>query len=256
MTYHLGDKMTRKRFRAEGYGKSSLLAKTFNHFKATYGASIPFGYGFGTHHSLRFGLRFLNYSDTEAVWYRRLDVIARRPHIKASNLKRLILGQRVDEVSSTDRSWTDFFDSVGPYYRYLAKRDEQYINWRYLRRPDRKYLLLSVKKRGELAGWSVFYREGNRIIWGDALFTPGDMPSVMHIFQHLLILPYSEGVEIIESWFPPRPAWWDAILKRLGFISEKEPNDLHLTGPVFSDSGSIDMLRKYFYYTMGDSDLF
>ncbi len=255
-TYHLGDKMTRRQFRHIGLGKTSLLSKAFSHFKETFaGNDVPFGYGFGTHHSLKFGLMFLDYSNIEAVVYRKLDFNLLRTQ-KISLLERVASVEKVNEISNIDASWTDFSHRVAPSYKYLAKRDAAYLKWRYLERPDRKYFIISIKKRGKLSGWSVFFRDKNKIVWGDALYAPDDIKSVRSTLAYLVTHPISDGANFIECWFPQRPAWWDDILNRLGFQIETEPNKLHLTGPVFNDKNSPEVLRKYFYYTMGDSDLF
>lgn len=250
-TCHLGDKMTRKQFRAVGFGKSSLLAKTFMHFKETYAKDIPFGYGFGTHHSLRFGLMFLNYADIELVTYRRLSLMG-----MSEGDAILEHDIAIDEVSAVDETWTDLFNNTAANYGFLIKRDATYIKWRYLQRPDRKYLVLSVRNRLKLVGWSIFYREADKLIWGDALFYPDCEGYVKYMLSHLKKHPISTGANFIEGWFPPRPVWWDIILNDIGFSIEAEPNNLHLTGPVFNDPDAPETLKKYFYYTLGDSDLF
>jgi hypothetical protein len=255
-TYQLGDKMSRKTFRAAGFGKGALIARAYAHFKDTYmNESIPFAYGFAAHHSLRFGTLILNYVDVESVTYRKIDIFGLNS-LAVNSIKRQITRLRVDEVSGIDERWSDFFNKTAPYYTFLSKRDAAYLRWRYFERPDRKYLMLSVKKGRKLVGWSVFYREANKIIWGDALFSPEDVDAIKSVLLNLRDHPYAEGAGFIECWFPPRPLWWDDILRSLNFISGAEPSNLHLTSPVFSDPAAPEMLSKYFYYTMGDSDLF
>ncbi len=253
--FHLGDKMTRKQFRAMGFGASSLLARTFMHFKETFARDIPFGYGFGTHHSLRFGLLFLGYAEIENITYRRVS--PQKLNIrKTSRLRKLFSDVKINEVDEMDYSWTDFFYRAAPYYGCLIKRDEAYLNWRYLKRPDRKYLIVSARNRSGLAGWTVFYREANKVVWGDAMFMQTDTDYLNSIFSYVQRHPIMEGADFIECWFSERPHWWDAGLKKIGFMAEAEPNDLRLTGPVFNDLRAPEILKSNFYYTMGDSDLF
>jgi len=130
------------------------------------------------------------------------------------------------------------------------------ISWRYLQRPDRQYLVVGVKRRSQLAGWSVFFREGNKIIWGDALYTKDDPDCVRASLMFLRTHPFAEGAEYIECWFPPRPAWWDSILKSLGFKNETEPNNLCFCIGIIKDSNALERSKNMLYYTMGDSDLF
>lgn len=254
-TFHLCDKMTRKQFRSAGFGASSLLARTFMHFKETFARDIPFGYGFGTHHSLRFGLMFLNYAEIENIAYRRVN--PQQLYVKKTGrLRELIADIKVNEVNEIDDSWTDFFYSAAPYYGCLIKRDAAYLKWRYLKRPDRKYLIISVRNRARLVGWTVFFREANKVVWGDAMFMQKDSDCLNSIFSYIQRHPILEGADFIECWFPNRPHWWDVRLQEIGFRAETEPNDLRLTGPIFNDQKAPEILKNNFYYTIGDSDLF
>lgn len=254
MAYQLGDKMTRRAFRSVGFGKNSLLALTFREFQRNFKDAL-FGYGFGTHHSLRFGLLILDYVDVGPVPFRKVSVNRLWQKVELSALRRLLSMRKVREVDALDKEWDDFFEKVAPSYRFLTKRDSEYLKWRYIDRPDRPYLILSVIKGSRLSGWSVFFREGNKMIWGDALFEPHDIESVRIMFFHLLKSPYSQGVETVEGWFSLRPAWWNRILDSLGFDRGSEPSNLHFTGPI-TDLEALSMLKEDFFYTMGDSDLF
>ena len=255
-TYQLGDKMTRKAYRSKGFGKSSLIARTYKHFVESHTKeTVPFCYGFAAHHSLRFGVTVLGYADVEPVPYRRIS-LSRLKSLSGNRFKKIFSPVRVSEVSSISAEWTDFFLSVAPHYKYLVKRDAPYLNWRYIRRPDKKYLIFSIKIRSRLAGWAVFFREGRKVILGDALFNPEDIESVKALLSHAASHVAFQGADFIECWFPPRPHWWNTILDELGFERKHEPDDIHLTLPIFSDSQSIETVSRYFYYSIGDSDLF
>lgn len=255
-TYQLGDKMTRKAYRSVGFGRSALISRTYSHFKESYmNDRISLSYGFAAHHSLRFGVTVLRYADIEPVPYRRI-LLDRLRGSAVGRLKKIFSPLRVTETSSIGPHWSDFFYSVAPHYECLVKRDAAYLTWRYILRPDRKYLIFSVKTRSRLTGWSVFFREGKKLIWGDSLFEPGDPESVKALLTHLSTHAIARGVDFIECWFPPRPQWWDSILDELGFEKETEPDNLHLTVPIYHDSQSLETISKYFYYSIGDSDLF
>jgi hypothetical protein len=254
--YQIGDKMTRGRFRTAGFGRNALLTHTFMHFKKEFmNPGVAFSYGFLTHHSLRFGLLFLDYTVIEPVFYRRLR-FERLSDIPISRLRKVLQQARVVATCEIDDTWTKFFHSVSSHYQYLIRRDAPYLNWRYLQRPDRKYLIVVVKKKNRIAGWSVFYRDGNKIIWGDALFHRNDFDSVKLIMRYLYTHPYARGVDFIECWFPPRPSWWDIMLQTLGFSAETEPSGLSFCITNITDDEASTKLSSSFYYTIGDSDLF
>lgn len=253
--YHAGDKMTRSRFRQVGFGKSSLLARTFWHFTETYAPEALFTYGFMAQHSLRFGLLILKYTMIEPAPYRSIKWKAATGG-RAISIRRFIRGITVETVSDIDEAWTEFFSRMGPHYGALVRRDAPYLKWRYLQRPDRAYFIIAVRKRSRLAGWAVFYREGTRIIWGDALFEKGDHDCVGSALSYVMSHPFSKGADIIECWFPPRPAWWEATLTRLGFVSTPEPRGLHFCVGCYTDPTAPEIAKGHFYYAMGDSDLF
>lgn len=253
--FHAGDKMTRPQFRSAGFGKNALLTKIFMHFTEVTTPVSLFGFGFMAHHSLRFGLLLLNYVIIEQVAYRRLDC-SMLSGLKSNRFKKFAKNIRTETVTVIDKAWTDLFCRAALLYKCLVKRDAAYLRWRYLQRPDRDYLVISVKKGPRLAGWSVFYREANKIVWGDALFDSSDPDCVKAVLLHLRKQPLAHGTEFIECWFPERPGWWDALLRGLGFKSETEPNKLHFCIGNFSDAKLPETIKENFYYTMGDSDLF
>lgn len=255
IAYHVGDKMTRKQFREIGRGRTSILARTVEHFFSTFCRDkVPFYIGFLTHHSLRFGVLFLNYETVEPISFRTLDAAA-LSGLKSRTIRESMTGVRVEEVTDFDERWTSFFSEAAPHYGFLFRRDQAYLKWRYHGRPDRNYLVLAVTRRRRLAGWSVFYREGNRLIWGDALFHPRNGECVRSLFGYLRRHPLFAGIESIVCWFSPRPQWWDIILTSLGFRLTDEPNNLQFAAVPFTDRNALERLR-HFYYTMGDSDLF
>ena len=72
----------------------------------------------------------------------------------------------IEEVHSVNDEWDDFFKVVCASYKFLVRRDAEYVKWRYLDYPDRVHRVFSVRKEGCIIGWSVFTGKDNRIIWG------------------------------------------------------------------------------------------
>lgn len=251
----VGDKMTRDRYRSLGFGRSSLLSRTVRHFRDTYTPGTLFSYGFVTHHSLRFGLLILDYVMIEKVPYGRIQGDRLRA-LRPGGLADRVRGLEVRQVSTVDESWSRFFDRCAPHYGCLVKRDAPHMKWRYLERPGRSYFLVAVTRRSQLAGWSVFHRRGDRLVWGDALFLPGDHDAVRVLLAFARDHPLSKGIDAVEGWFPARPGWWGSALECVGFTREPEPHDLHLCIANFTDPSAPEIARERFYYTGGDSDLF
>jgi len=66
----------------------------------------------------------------------------------------------------------------------------------------------------------------------------------------------SYPVELVEGWFPPRPAWFDSVLRECGFQVLPEPQDLSVMCVPFAMTDAVAAMRERLYYTWGDSDLF
>lgn len=254
-TLQIGDKMSRPCFRSVGFRNQGVLAKAFFHFRDNFGRSVPFGYGFGTHHSLRLGILLFDYMKVEKVPFRKMPFLLPEKNFR-SRMFSSISSIKVEEVSYVDKRWTDFFYKVAPYYVCLITRDAEYLDWRYLKHPDCQYLLLVLRKRKTILGWAVFSRDKEVINWVDGLIYPQYGHYARYILDYLKRHPIAKEASYIHCWFPSRPDWWDNILIELGFFHAQEPNDLHLSGPIFTKSNSERFLRSNFYYTMGDSDLF
>ncbi|HEV3483779.1 MAG TPA: hypothetical protein VG106_00115, partial [Vicinamibacterales bacterium] len=104
-----------------------------------------------------------------------------------------------------------------------------------------------------LAGWIAFRIREHRFVWGDALFDPRFHDAVEVMLRH--VVP-SYPVSLVEAWFPPRPSWFDAMLRELGFETRPEPQDLSVMCVPFAMADASQRIRDELYYTWGDSALF
>jgi len=247
----MGDTMTGAEFRNVGRGAHSLLGRTVRHFFAIH-RNGPFGFffGFNTGPIQRFCRWFIGGSRAELVRYR-----VRRLDPQSPPEWRSAAGYRIRRVEKVDSAWDRFFRRVAPHYRFLVRRDAQYVAWRYLQCPDRHHVVVAASRRGRLVGWSVFRRREDRLVWGDALFDPRHARATEPILAAAVGSPELAGASSIEAWFPDRPEWWDRELSGLGFETRPEPNKLGLM--VLPDTEEQTPARLgYLYYTMGDGDLF
>lgn len=255
LSYQIGDTMTSPGVRNIGLGKTGLLARTADHFYAKFCEDyVPFIYGFNTGHIKKLGMRYLGYSyiDPVAFWSKE---VSKTSFIRPSLMNRIFGGYSVEEVSSVSEEWGLFFEKVCNDYGFLVRRDEQYLTWRYLDCPDKVHRIFAVRKRGRLVGWSVFSAREKKIIWGDALFDRRFPEAPRYLLCRLFTDEFS-GSGSIEGWFSRHPDWWGRQLESLGFQIGPEPNNLVPCFVIFGDPSIIETLRNYFYYTIGDSDLF
>jgi len=251
----IGDTMTAPEFHNAGKGPTQLLMRTLRDFYARYcQGQVAFNYGFNTGKIHRFSLRSANARRLEDIPFHVLEVSRASFQTAWSSVAQL-LAYRVQRVDHFDANWDQFYDRVRAAYALLVKRDSRYLEWRYARCADRQYFIYAVRRWGRMVGWSVFRRDGSRLIWGDALFDPNAPSAVRLLLKHVLMSPEHRGAETIETWASTRPGWWHAQIAKLGFVGRPEPNDLSLVFVPFNHDPENDF-RAHLYYTMGDSDLF
>jgi hypothetical protein len=220
----VGDTMTEPAFRHVGRGPTSLLGRTVRHYYARFcEGQVAFNYGFNTGNIQRFSMSFVGARRLEFLPFHVLD-LERRPLAPPNPLLSRLAGYRVERIAGFDARWDELFRRVSPAYRLLVERDARYLEWRYARCPDAGYHLYAVFRRRRLAGWSVFRSKGDRLLWGDALFDPGEPAAVRQLLAGVLAAPEHRQAKTVETWLPSRPAWWRERVLDLGFESRPEPS--------------------------------
>jgi hypothetical protein len=249
----IGDTMTEVTVRHVGRGPSSILGRTALHFYEHFcEGQVAFNYGFNVANIQKFSLRFLRSDRVEPVTYRVRDLRA-RPLQPISRLERWSRGYQLELVRETGAEWDELFERVAGAYRFCVRRNAAYVRWRYLERPDVPYIVVAVRKWRRLVGWIVFRIREDRFTWGDALFDP-EFPDAAEVLLRHVVPSYP--VESIETWCPPRPRWFDVLLRELAFETCPEPQDLSVMCVPFTWTEVVARMRADLYYTWGDSDLF
>lgn len=249
LAHQIGDTMTDVSIRHIGRGPTTILGRTALDFYERFcEEQVAFNYGFNVGNIQKISLRYLRSDRVEPVTYR----VAKPPR-PISRSARWLRGYQLELIRDTTDEWDELFARCANAYRFLVKRDAQYVRWRYLKCPDTRYAVVAVRKWRRLVGWIAFRIRENRFTWGDALFDPKQMDAVEVVLRH--VVP-SYPVDTIEAWFPPRPRFFDETLRRLGFETLPEPQDLSVMCVPFAWPDVVARMRQDLYYTWGDSDLF
>ncbi len=256
VSYQIGDIMTRPGFRQVGLANTSVLGRITDYFHHRFCLdTVPFMYGFVAGNHKRFGERFLRYSYMHPIPYHVLDAAKSRQKGK-ERAAAFLSGLSVKPVAQLTPEFDAFFQEASEGYGLLVQRDAAYLQWRYLDCPDKRHTLVAVRRFGRLAGWSVFSRRGEALIWGDALFPRTTGARTVKGMLDQVIRSYFPGITRIEGWFSPVPGWWTRLLGEMGFRRTEEPSKLVSGVTLFDGSFSVSEIEQTLYYTMGDSDLF
>ena len=249
LAHQIGDTMTEPSVRHIGRGPTSILGKTALHFYEHFCENqVAFNYGFNVANIQKFSLRFLRSDRVEPVTWR-----VRAPLPPIARFERWTRGYQFEEVRETGAAFDDLFARAAGAYRFLVRRDAQYVRWRYLQCPDVPYVVVAIRKWRRLAGWIVFRVTQTRLILGDLLIHPSFPDALEVALRH--VVP-SHPVETIETWLPPRPQWVDLALRDLGFETRPEPQDLSVMCVPFTWPEATARMRESLFFTRGDSDLF
>lgn len=255
---HVGDTMTAPEARRVGRGRTNLLTRTVRHFYATWcHGRVDFNFGANTGKIQRFSRRTAGARRLEAVPY-RVRELPGAPFPAPAPLAARLAGwrvARVDDAEGIDGRWDALWRRVRGAYRFLLERDRRYVAWRYAAHPDVEYRIWTVLRFRRLVGWAVFRRQGDRLVWGDALFDPRHPQAPAVLLSRVVAAPENRDARCIEGWLTDRPAWWGRTVAELGFERRPEPEDLGYVYVPFRLDPSAAM-EEHLYYTKGDCDLF
>ena len=151
------------------------------------------------------------------------------------------------------------WDRVSRDFTVIVRRDEKYMNWRFINNPDEVYTVLDCRIKGELAGYAILkFKDEAGVKTGciaDFLVSPGlgaEAPFIAGIVEHIR---KSGAEKAIYSLFGG--AIYSKCFEAAGF----KKIDSELTAVVY-ETEKQSIFDEYlkdtsgWYFTLGDSDAF
>ena len=130
-------------------------------------------------------------------------------------------------------------------YALLLRRDQLYLQWRYADNPFFSYQMIGFFIIGKLAGWAVTRQKENRLLVVDILIA-------RHWFESALVsldkIAAQRGADSVHIWLPN-----ELSKSNLGEQRSTDVIATHMTWKAYYSSNDV---RRNFYYTMGDLDIF
>ena len=130
-------------------------------------------------------------------------------------------------------------------------RDQAYLSWRYLARPDRHYRLVTIPAAPALAVVGV-QKETARLM--EFLVARDDETLPQQLLAGVENVAQDEGAAVLEGWFPPFS--WERHFLCSSARYRDEDTEHWLECRLFDQRLNAAWLAKHFYYSLGDFDVY
>jgi len=141
---------------------------------------------------------------------------------------------------------------IGGQYGACVQRSAEYLNWRYLANPLRRYELLTAHRDGSLLAYAVFTHTGKDAMLVD-LFGIEELIVLRSLVDRLVVLLRKRGVITLSaSMLESHP--WVGLLQRSGF-RPRETNPVVIYTPGYAPSEVNTFKDVNWFLMQGDRDV-
>ena len=166
----------------------------------------------------------------------------------------------VDEITFFDSRADRLCESFKDRFHFFHVRDFDYLNWRYVKKPDDTYRIFCVCRGNDLLGYMVFklYREGSDTIRShivDLLVRPEEGAIVDALMGVAVRLSADAGSKHLSSWMLPHAPWYEHF-EAWGFVPQPTSRFLCVHEELTTVRIEDLCATTNWYFTMGDSDVF
>jgi hypothetical protein len=160
------------------------------------------------------------------------------------------------KVTFFDQDYDRLWQECAPDYAIAVKRDQTYLNWRFIHRPDWWYFPYAVYRQKRLKGYVVLklYREGDMLRGHllDIFCNRSDEETISQLLDGSINFFAEQGVDMVTTWI-----WGsqtvEQILSKKGFVRRSIDRPLILRVNTREKNHREISDNSYWYFTMGDS---
>lgn len=165
-----------------------------------------------------------------------------------------LVSSSVVQVPSFDRRFDCLWEEVKFDYYVIARRDSEYLHWRYASNPKGQYRILVCQYGPNLLGYAVFKRYMNELQVVD-LLVKEDIEIGLQLLSEIARIGVEESAEAVSLWLNVTHPLHRA-LERLGF--ENGAPVTYFAGLILGEDTLDRQVYDYrnWYITMGDSDVY
>jgi hypothetical protein len=179
--------------------------------------------------------------------------------------KKLTTDEKMDikTLDEFDTRFDDFWMKAMKGHNIILKRDSEYLNWRYVKCPDRQYKVFYAEKDNIVLGWIVLRTLDKFGLVNGAIVDILILPRQEKVAQALILQAVEElngnGVDLIACSIP-RQKYYHNIFRNCGFVEcpkglnpKEEPFIIY----PLSEGIKRDFIKnpKNWYITWGDTDV-
>lgn len=162
---------------------------------------------------------------------------------------------KIEQISSFDKSIDAFWSKASGIKKIMVIRDMKYLNWRYVEKPEKEYVIFLARKRQETVGYIVLKLEKDTVPRGlifDLLTLPGDDIAGALVTWAVEYLR-GEGAAVISCLMLPDVPYY-RTLRKMGFM--RRYSHTYFGARLIDQTLSKEFIADpaNWYYTLGDCD--
>jgi hypothetical protein len=177
--------------------------------------------------------------------------------IRARRQQTAVPGVSVVQVDAFDQRFDALAQRASRDYGAMLLRDERYLSWRFINRPDVRYTVLAAQRASDVVGYMVLRSAADDagVRWGyvvDFLVAERSPSLFSLLLEAAIACLRHDGVKAISCRTPPP---YRRVLYRYGFLPWFwGPPSYFCVNFMLPDLRVFEDLRQWFV-TMGDGDL-
>ncbi|RLA91553.1 MAG: hypothetical protein DRG20_01020 [Deltaproteobacteria bacterium] len=245
--FQLVDFMNHPKYRG-GFGRSNTFVVMANRFYAQYCGpdKISFVYGFPGERHRRLGEIMFGYRPVYPVYSLKFEQKSLPSSFLTDFRYSVIESKEIPQ--EVDQLWEKIKDD----FSLSVIRNKSYLIHRYKNHPEVEYRFFALRKRikKDLVGWVVTRLIDKTIYIMDLGVELSHLSSLKKLFKLFL----KKDINNIIAWLPENSPYALFFENEVGFIGKKE--EFFLECIPYEDDLTMEEIRKGFFYTLGDYDVY
>lgn len=156
----------------------------------------------------------------------------------------------VEETTQCGEEFTLFSRLLAPRMGVCGDRSAEYLNWRFMQHPKRRYQLVTARKDGRLCGFLIYHRDGEDAAIVDLLAEEDRVVKAI-LIEAIAVLRRSGAHTVSAPFLKSHPG--QEVLKDCGFQPRESTPVMTLSLPWAANHGSGPSADRW-YLTHGDRE--